>query len=258
MYKDILVFLDPSSDTPDRLRLAATLAKSYQARLIGMEACSTEAFDDEWLERSAQLPEIFQVTTDEFGIEGLHQTIDLWRASGRHDYAHYADLIVASQPEGEARRLVAAGVPEDALLTAGVPMLLLPHGWKPSVIGERIVIAWKSSREATRAVHDAIPFLERAKKVTAFTFDPQPDGLGEEPDSLLRHLSRHGIAVESSRWPNSPDVSPVDALFASLDTQDADLIVAGAFGHSRWVEGLFGGVSHDLVRQPSLPVLLSH
>ena len=258
MYKDILVFLDPSSDAAARLRLAATLAKSHQARLIGMEACSPEAFNDEWRERSAQLPDMFHETTKQFGVEGLHQTIDLWRTSGRHEYAHYADLIVASQPEFEARRLVAAGVPDDVLVTAGVPILMLPHGWKESVVGERIVIAWKSSREATRAVHDAIPFLERARKVTAFTFDPRPDGLGTEPDSLLGHLSRHGIKAESSTWPNSSDVSPIDALFASLDTQDADLIVAGAFGHSRWVEGLFGGVSRDLIRQPSLPVLLSH
>ncbi|HLH49050.1 MAG TPA: universal stress protein, partial [Roseiarcus sp.] len=117
---------------------------------------------------------------------------------------------------------------------------------------------WKASREAARAVHDAMPFLTRARKVTAFTFAPQPDGAGEEPASLIDHLQRHGVRVEPSRWPDGGELTPVDALFASLDAEDADLVVAGAYGHARWAEGLFGGVTRDLVRQPSLPVLLSH
>jgi nucleotide-binding universal stress UspA family protein len=259
MYKDILVYLDPSSDTAGRLRLAATLARSHEARLTGMEACSAEAFEGEWLERATQLPDLFRETVKLSGVEGHYVAIDRWRAAGRHEYAHYADLIVASQHEFEARKLVAAGIPEEVLLSAGVPILLLPYGWKERSIGERIVIAWKSSREATRAVHDAMPLLARAKKVTAFTFGPRPDGLGEEPDSLADHLRRHGVVAEASKWwTGTGELTPVDALFACLDTQDADLIVAGAYGHPRWIEGLFGGVTHDLVRQPSLPVLLSH
>jgi nucleotide-binding universal stress UspA family protein len=259
MYKDILVYLDPSSDTAARLRLATALARSHEARLIGMDACSPEAFEGAWRERATELPDLFQETIKLSGVEGRYVAIDRWRAAGRHEYAHYADLIVASQPEFEAKNLIAAGVPEDVLLSAGVPILLLPYGWKERPVGESIIIAWKSSREATRAVHDAMPLLKRAKKVTAFTFGPRPDGSGDEPDSLIEHLNRHGIVAEASKWwPNADDMTPVDALFACLDTQEADLIVAGAYGHSRWIEGLFGGVSHDLVRQPSLPVLLSH
>jgi nucleotide-binding universal stress UspA family protein len=259
MYKEILVYLDPSSDTASRLKLAAALARSHGAHLIGMEAGSGEAFEGEWLERATQLPDLFHEAIKLSGVEGHFVTIDRWMAVGRHEYAHYVDLIVASQPEFEAKKLVAAGLPEDALLSSGVPMLLLPYGWKERSLGERIVIAWKSGREATRAVHDAMPFLTRAKKVTAFTFGPKPDGSGEEPDALVAHLKQHGIVVEASKWwPNTAALTPVDALFACLDTQDADLIVAGAYGHSRWIEGLFGGVTYDLARQPSLPVFLSH
>ncbi len=259
MYKEILVYLDPSSDTASRLGLAAKLARSHEARLIGMEACSAEAFQGEWLERATQLHELFQEAIELAGVKGRYVTIERWRSAGRHEYAHYADLIVASQPEAGTKKLLAAGIPEDVLLSAGVPILLLPSGWRERSIGERITIAWKSTREATRAVHDAMPFLTRAQKVTAFTFGPRPDGSGDEPDSLVEHLRQHGVVVEPSRWwLNSSDLTPVEAMFACLDTEDADLIVAGAYGHSRWIEGLFGGVSHDLVRQPSLPVLLSH
>jgi nucleotide-binding universal stress UspA family protein len=258
MYKDILVYLDPSPDAEARLKAAIGLAQSHGARLIGMEACAPEAFEGGWFDRTTGLPDMFAEATNRAKVEGRYVAIDRWAAAGRHEYAHYADLIVASHPEFEARKLVAPGVPEDVLLSSGVPMLLLPYGWKPRPIGDHVLIAWKSSREAARAVHDAMPFLKRAQKVTAFTFAPGPDGSGEEPASLIDHLQRHGVAVEASRWSSSGGLTPVDALFASLEAQEADLVVAGAYGHARWVEGLFGGVTHDLVRQPSLPVLLSH
>ena len=76
---------------------------------------------------------------------------------------------------------------------------------------------------------------------------------------LADHLAAHGVKTEHiSDWTNTGDLTAVEALFASLDTQDADLIVAGAFGHSRLYEGLFGGVTMDLMHQQSLPVLMSH
>ncbi len=182
MYKDILVYLDPSSDTASRLRVATKLARLHDARLLGMEACSAEAFEGEWLERTTQLPDLFQEAIKLGGVKGHYVTIDRWKRAGRHEYAHYADLIVASQPEVGAKKLLAAGIPEDVLLSAGVPILLLPTGWRERSIGERIMIAWKSNREATRAVHDAMPFLTRAQKVIAFTFGPAPDGSGDEPE----------------------------------------------------------------------------
>jgi nucleotide-binding universal stress UspA family protein len=75
---------------------------------------------------------------------------------------------------------------------------------------------------------------------------------------LADHLQRHGVVARISDWTDTGDLSALEALFASLDTQDADLIVAGAFGHSRLFESLFGGVSVDLMRQPTAPILLSH
>lgn len=257
-YKDILVYLDPLPDTENRLNFAAGLAVAHGARLIGMDACSDAAFEGEWRDHAVGLQDLFIETIKQKGLQGEFLDTDRWRNGGQHHYAHYVDLVVATQLELEVKDLVISGIPEDVLLAAGVPVLLLPSGWKPRVVGENIVIAWKSSREATRAVHDAMPFLTRAKKVTAFTFAPQPDIFGKEPDSLVNHLRQHGVSAEASSWPNKGDISAVDALFSCLDTQDADLIVAGAYGHSRWLEGLFGGVTRDLTSQPMLPLLMSH
>ena len=258
MYKDILVYLDPSPDSEARLKVATSLAHLHGARLTGLEACAPQAFEGGWFDRTTSLPDMFAQAIKFSGVEGRYVAIDRWAAAGQHEYAHYVDLIVASQPEVEARKLIPPGIPEGVLLSGGAPMLLLPHGWRPGPIGDNVLIAWKSGREATRAVHDAMPFLTRARKVTAFTFAPQPDGTSKEPASLIDHLQRHGVTVEPSRWPDTGELTAVDALFASLDTHEADLVVAGAYGHARWAESLFGGVTRDLVRQPSLPVLLSH
>jgi len=91
-----------------------------------------------------------------------------------------------------------------------------------------------------------------------FVFSQSRSTLRESGERLISHLARHGVTAKVSDWTNTGEVSAIEAMFADLDTQDADLVVAGAFGHSRVFESLFGGVSLDLLRQPVLPVLMSH
>jgi nucleotide-binding universal stress UspA family protein len=137
-------------------------------------------------------------------------------------------------------------------------MLVLPDFWKLSPVGESIVIAWNASREAIRAVHDAMPLLVKAKKVTIFTFSARESGLHATSEALVEHLLRHGVVAKISDWTDTGELSALEALFADLDTQNADLIVAGAFGHTRLFESLFGSVSLDMLRQPTAPILMSH
>ncbi len=257
-YKEIIVYLDPSTDTDNRLKLAVALAESHGARLIGVDACSDAAYEGEWRDRALGLEELFESTIETAGLRGVYRSADQWTKGTGHSYAHYADLIIAPQPEFETKNLITAGIPEGVLVAAGVPVLLLPYGWKLRSAIESIVIAWKASREATRAVHDAMPFLIKAQKVTVFTFAPDSGVFGKEPDLLVSHLREHGVSANASSWSDTGEISAVDALFAFLDAEDTDLMVAGAYGHSRLMEGLFGGISRDLVRQPSLPILMSH
>jgi hypothetical protein len=195
-YKEILVYLDPHSDSDNRLRLAVDLAVSHGARLIGVDASSEAAFEGEWRDRAVGLQDLFEETIKRAGIKGVYRGADRSADGGQHHYAHYADLIIAPQPKFEATDLIIAGIPENVLLTAGVPVLLLPYGWRRRGAMENIVIAWKSSREATRAVHDAMPLLARAKKVTAFTFAPESDAFGNEPELLVSHLRKHGVEAQ--------------------------------------------------------------
>ncbi len=256
-YKDILVYLDPTNDAQERLRLAVAMALVHGARLIGVDASSEAAFVGSWGDRALHVGPEFETAVKEAGLVGRFVAAEAALTVGG-EYSHCVDLIIAPRPEGEARALIRPEIPDEALLASGAPVLILPQDWKPAPVGENIVIAWNASREATRAVHDAMPLLVKAKKVTIFTFSARASALRAASDVLADHLQRHGVAAQISDWTNTGDISALEALFASLDTQDADLIVAGAFGHSRLFESLFGGVSLDLMRQPTAPILMSH
>jgi nucleotide-binding universal stress UspA family protein len=258
-YKDILVYLDATEENESRLKLAVSIALEHGARLIGADASSPAAFEGKWAERAANLQALFEQAVGRAGLPGEFRSVRDASADN-HRYAHYVDLIITPQLDDETRGLVQADIPEGVLVTAGRPMLLLPNAWpsRSQDVGKNVVIAWNASREATRAVHDALPFLRRAKKVTIFSFGPDNELFRKQADLLADHLKRHEVPAEAAIWTDTGELTPVEALFASLDTEDADMIVAGAYSRARWIEGLFGGATRDLIQQPSLPVLMSH
>lgn len=257
-YKDILVYLDPTPASDERLRLAVALAKREGARLLGVDASSQDAFLGAWRDQAVRIGDNFEETLREAQIEGQLIGDGFREPTSSPDYANCVDLAIAPRPDEVSRALVRADLPDQAVTTSGAPMLIVPQGWKYGPLGDRVVVAWNGSREAIRAVHDAMPLLQKARKVVIFSFSTAPSGLRESAELLRAHLSRHGVTAEISDWTNTGDMTAVDALFASLDTQDADLIVAGAYGHPRHIEQWFGGVSVDLLRQPMLPLLMSH
>ena len=254
-YKDILVFLDPTAEAVERTRFAVSLAKTHGARLIGVDVSAPPAGKEE--ESEASVTRMFGEATRQAQPAAILVPSD--KPGEAELLSHCVDLMIAPGPESLAHDAIRPGALDRALLESGVPMLILPPDWTPGPIGDNIVIAWSAGREALRAVHDAMPLLERAKKVTLFAFSSRPSALRKSAEMLAGHLAAHGVRAEHiSDWTHTGDLTAVEALFASLDTQDADLIVAGAFGHSRLYEGIFGGVSIDLLHQQSLAVLMSH
>jgi nucleotide-binding universal stress UspA family protein len=250
-YKDILVYLDPTAESGERLRFAVAFAKTHGARLIGVDATLVSGAKD-----AEGTGKTFEEATGGAGLKVAFVPRD--KQGEAEAFTHCVDLIVAPAPGGRARGVIQHWMLDRALTESGAPMLILPPDWTGSKVGDNVVIAWNAGREALRAVHDALPFLKKAHKVTLFCFSSRPSDLRASAVMLVHHLEAHGVSANISDWTNTGDLTAIEALFASLDTQDADLIVAGAFGHSRLYEGLFGGVSVDLMRQQSLPVLMSH
>ena len=173
-------------------------------------------------------------------------------------HARYADLLCTSAPRpggvGEST------LSEDLVLSAGKPVLVCPEDSARETIGEFVSIAWDGSREAARAVSDAMGILCKASKVcvVAVRSDSADEALGALPGSDLSHyLARHGVQAEAQSI--HAEGTPVgDALLEWAKGQGSDLLVMGAYGHSRFREVLLGGVTRRVLGHASIPVLMSH
>ena len=199
-FHDILVFLDATDDNAARLKAALDLATAHGARLIGVDASSENAFLGQWRERAVAVQGDFERAVKKSGVDSIFRGLSPSKPTGSLHLAHYADLIIAPQPEFEMRALVAAPVPEDVVVMSGVPTIVLPSFWKARPIGQSVVIAWNASREATRAVHDAMLFLEKASQVTIFTVATDANAARSGSEMLVNHLERHGVKA-SRRGP---------------------------------------------------------
>jgi nucleotide-binding universal stress UspA family protein len=174
-------------------------------------------------------------------------------------HARYADLSVVGQPNRDEPQ-DADAVTVTAVMTSGRPVLAVPFAGEFPVIGERVLIAWNASREAARAVNDALPLLIGAKQVTVLAINPQRGvgGHGDVPAAdIALHLARHGLKAEAAHTV-ARDIADGEALLSYAADIGADLIVAGAYGHSRARELVFGGVTRTLIAEMTAPVLLSH
>jgi nucleotide-binding universal stress UspA family protein len=174
--------------------------------------------------------------------------------------ARCADLCVIGQPSPQDNDLDTTALAEAAFMASGRPALIVPHAGAPAIAARRVLIAWNGSREAARAVHDALPFLTGAGQTTLLVVDPAT--LVELEDTspgmeIADHLARHGVKVEV-KTTASGGLPIGDVLLSQAAEGAADLLVMGGYGHSRLRETVLGGATRQLLAQMTLPVLLSH
>jgi nucleotide-binding universal stress UspA family protein len=295
--KDILVCLDASEAGACRLRLAAGLAREHGARLAAAYLLSEQASIHGQIygpgaigigiigpaasrvgegsgdssnpdrmpdvSRRALLAEIVERRFHEMsrhdGISSDWHLFYRGEAAKLIALAKTADLVIVGQHTPEA----SAGAefrPEEIVVACGRPLLVLPFAGAFSSVGKRVLVAWDGSREATRAVHDALPLIAAAEAVTVISVAGRESGLERQHASLdliVRHLERHGLAVR--REEDVQDgIKVCDVLLSRASDLDADLIVAGAYHHSRFRETLVGGVSRELLDHMTVPALMSH
>ena len=144
------------------------------------------------------------------------------------------------------------------VLAAGRPALVIPYIGAGETLGERVLVAWDGGREAARAVNDALPLLERAASVGVLVINPSRGGHGEQPGAdIALHLARHGISVDAEHL-EARDISTGNALLSRLADQNIDVLVMGAYGHSRLREMVLGGVTRQVFQSMTVPVLMSH
>lgn len=188
---------------------------------------------------------------------GMTQLADI----GRHVAAHarFADLAILPQPYGKKHGAEMEPVMEAALFEGKVPALILPDGVTFDTAPKNISIAWNESNEALTSVRAALPFLQAAENVRVVVIDPPAHGPNRsDPGGLLsQYLARHGVRAEIDVLSKTlPRVS--DVLLRHAQDTEGDLIVMGAYGHSRFREAILGGATRYMLEQTELPVLMAH
>lgn len=204
---------------------------------------------DSRMSANSQLGDVRWISQELFGLQ---------EAAAIH--GRQSDLVIAGQPTDDQNQYLREAVFEGALFSSGRPVLLLPSNWQSTAAMDNILVAWDASREAARALSDAAPLIDQAKSITVAVVDPKPghQGFGDDPgNDIATVLARHCSNVELATIPSSGS-SIAEALLTRAADIAADLVVMGGYGHSRFRESLFGGVTREMIERTELPLLLSH
>jgi nucleotide-binding universal stress UspA family protein len=283
-FRDILVFLDESSASEGRLHLATKIARDHDACLNAVFLQNGHATKSQprpaspWLALgiagpllpgaivNSQASEPVDIAEQQFrdclrslNVEGDWHSLDRADAGELITLAQSADLVIIGQAKPDARP-APTWRPDEIVVCCGRPVLMVPYIGSYPQVGRRVLVAWDGSGEAVRALNDALPLIRSADEVTVMIVRSRARDL--EPAStsmerIVRHLARHGITARTAQALNIGSTISDELLSRSVDLA-ADLIVAGAYHHSQLRETLLGGVSRELFRHMTLPVLMAH
>jgi nucleotide-binding universal stress UspA family protein len=267
--KDILVHVDSSPANDARVLLALHLARRLQAHLTGLFVIpSPDLFippDDPAGAMTiatafSSLQEAAVTLREQFlAMLQADQARGRWiRVTGSPSVlitraASAADLVILGQPDPAGPTILES--PADVIVGCGRPVLLVPYEGQFLEIGRHIVVAWNGSREATRAVHDALPLMEMSNDVAVVSVNPN-DELKEMGSDLVHHLTHHGVNAVAEMI-EEKETKATDAVLARAASFGSDLIVMGAYSHSRLRELILGGMTQDMLRRMTRPVLMA-
>ena len=270
--RDILVVIDNEAGVARRLGPVAALAKRADIRITGMYVTgvpASRAFAD--LDGWAQLYDAyitvqrtdalraeraFHAELARLGLAGDWHCRESDMTEGVIAMARLFDVVVMGQTDPDA--LPNALRPGEVVLAAGRPALIIPYAGPVAEIGRRVLVAWNGTREAARALHDAMSLIEAAEAVTVLEIDPE-ESLDPElrASHVVAALARRGVTakVETAA---SAGVPIADVILSAAADATADLVVMGAWGHSRLREYVMGGASRGIFQEMTVPVLMSH
>jgi len=277
MYKTIVVHLSGSTSTPATLRVAASLARQSESHLIGT-ATSGLAEMAYLLAAGAPMAIVPPDSIDTLRGDA-NQQLQAFEQHCRQQDVHsfetrlfetsasdslllqsrYCDLMVVGRDDVEGSMLVPALLPGALVTQAARPVLIVPPDAAPDAVYKTIFIGWNGSLAASRAVIFGMPLLRRAEKIIIGVCNPHLEGIdaGHEPGAdLASYLARQHDNVEVLRYDS--DAEPGSVLLGLARSHDADLVLAGAYGHSRMHDWVLGSTTRSLIAQSHVPLLMAH
>ncbi|MDN5871775.1 MAG: universal stress protein [Nitrococcus sp.] len=280
-YKTILVQVDSSRASDIRIDYATSLAAEYEAHLIGLYVTAPtplgimptghsiygqqiqDARDQAMRENANSLCLRFEDRVKQGGWsrpEWHYEAEETWeRAAALR--GRYCDLLVVGQHDpDDPESVTGADFPADVAIAAGRPSLVVPHANCTVGRPRRILVAWNASREAARAVADSLPLLRRAERVQVLVVNSEHFPTvndAQAGEGLARYLARQGIKAQVVKQSASTaDVG--DVLMSRALDLDVEMMVMGAYGHSRLREIVLGGATRAVLRHTTIPVLMAH
>ncbi|MFM0514079.1 universal stress protein [Paraburkholderia sp. RL17-373-BIF-A] len=273
--KTLLVHVDDSTHSAARTEFALELARRYDAHLIGLYVVCQDLTrpiflhgEGAWIatheaQRDANLKGAqahFLAAAERAGLSSVE-----WRAPAGPAvdsavlHARHADLLILGEHDPEdPSSYIARHFVEDVVMSSGRPAIVLPYAGAVHTFAESVLVAWDGSRESARALADALPVIKHAKFVTVVTV--QTSSASGEPAGIdvAAWLERHNIQAGFATAPRVAGVSAGALLLNMLTDRHIDLVVMGAYGHTRVQERLLGGVTRTMLQSMTVPVLMSH
>ena len=275
-YKTILVYLPCKSKAERLIKIASNIAKRFDSHLIGLhiessidnspEMIISEEFSKRLLkEQESQDNEIKEVFLDQTQNEDF---VAEWRsekaASHRYgacllQHARCVDLIIMAQSDPERDDPEQKNIQREIIEGSGHPVLIIPNYGDFDDVGEKVLVGWSGTREAARAVYDGIPLLQGSHKTEIFwvsKMDMEGGYLEDAAREIAVCLHRHGVKVNLSHHQES-GLAIGDELLNKAADSGSDLIVSGAYGHSRIYDLMVGATTPHLMKHMTVPVLFS-
>ena len=271
--KSILVQADTSLACENRLGLSLKLAQAFDAHLTALHVTPNytvpvyaeapigpdiiDAVRRSGRKNAARAKSMLESLKSDYSVETSWRDVDGDIVDTLCGYSHCADVAVLGQYNPDDPRDANPGVIEHVLIEAGRPCLVVPYIKDSYDLMSTVLVAWNGTREAARAVKDAMPIMCKAKRVEVLWVNPKQDPEEYNGENVCAYLSRHGINVELSRLHNE-EIPTGDTLLSHAADVSAELIVTGAYGHTRLREKILGGVTRHLLEHMTVPVLMSH
>ena len=277
MFKDLLVHIPTERSPRPAIDASVSLAMSAGAHLDALAtgyastnvpfvaeggaavAASLQIEYERALERAQAALRIFEIEAKNARInygkyalsETLAETVSKAGAAAR-----LYDLTIVSQGDPDGGTFDNQ-LPKELLLQSGGPLLFIPYTFRGAFKAARVGICWDGSRLAARALRDAMPFITEADALTTITLNASEVPSDASPERLLTHLARKGLPAKTVSLQS--DRSDLQASILSIAADESlDLLVMGGYGHSRLQETVFGGVTQEMFRSMTVPVMMSH
>lgn len=274
---DIVVYVDGAEAAKERVRFAVALSKQHGAHLIGVAFAPTTLLPlygadagladmSEVLEsvkaQGAQALEAYKSHATTEGISCEARLLQGMSEEFPHEFARaarHADLAILGQPRDGDPLIGQYALVERCLFASGRPVIVVPASPERYAPAGTIVMAWDGSAEAARAINDALIFLTSASRVVLLVgvLAEQDEEAGPETDDMVTHLKRHGVETELVRV-KTTEGDLGKALLSKATELGADLMVMGAFHHSRWREFILGGVTLTVLEAANIPLFMAH